>query len=192
MPLPPHRLPGHPVAWGKLTSVALALCAALLALVLGAAGGPVGAAEPAEGSVVVSAADDGRLLTLRRGQQLRVVLADTAGTGYSWEIEHNDPKLLAPEGQRSEQEPQPTPQPTRQPKVAPSGTAAPSGAGAPSGTVAPNGPPMPRVVGGPMQVSFQFRVVGQGKGELRLRHWRPWEGEGSIDRRFKLALRVVG
>ncbi|MEB3261098.1 MAG: protease inhibitor I42 family protein [Cyanobacteriota bacterium] len=206
MPLPPHRLPGHPVAWGKLTSVALALCAALLALVLGAAGGPVGAAEPARGSVVVSAADDGRLLTLRRGQQLRVVLADTAGTGYSWEIEHYDPKLLAPEGQRSEQEPQPTRLPKVAPggtaapsavgapsgTVAPSGTPAPSGAVAPSGTVAPNGPPMPRVVGGPMRVSFQFRVIGQGKGELRLRHWRPWEGEGSIDRRFKLALRVVG
>lgn len=173
------------MARGKLTSLALALCAALLALVLGAAGGPVGAAESARGSVVLSAADDGRLLTLRRGQQLRVVLADTAGTGYSWEIEHNDPKLLAPEGQRSEQEPQPTPQPTLQPK------AAPSGAAAPSGTMATSGPPMPKVVGGAMRVSFQFRVVGQGKGELRLRHWRPWEGEGSIDRRFKLALRVV-
>lgn len=169
------------MAWARLTRLALALCAALLALVLGATGGPVGAAEPAGGTVVVvGAADGGRLLTLRRGQQLRVVLADTAGTGYSWEIEHNDPKLLAPEGQQSEQEPQPTPQPTLQPK------------GAPSGTVAPSSPPMPRVVGGPMRVSFQFRVVGKGKGELRLRHWRPWEGEGSIDRRFKLALRVVG
>ncbi|NBU29357.1 MAG: hypothetical protein EBS42_14450 [Caulobacteraceae bacterium] len=30
----------------------------------------------------------------------------------------------------------------------------------------------------------------QGSGELRLRHWRPWEGPGSVDRRFKLALRV--
>jgi predicted secreted protein len=120
--------------------------------------------------VVVTAADDGRLLNLRQGEKLRVVLADTAGTGYSWEIEHYDPKLLAPEGQRSEQEPQPTPQPA----------------------AAPNGQLVPRVVGGPMRVSFQFRVVGKGKGELRLRHWRTWEGPGSIDRRFKLALQVVG
>lgn len=170
MPLPPHRLPGRPLAWGRHARTVLALSAALLALVLGAAGGPVGATEPARGSVVVTAADDGRLLNLRQGDKLRVVLADIAGTGYSWEIEHNDPKLLAPEEQRSEQEPQPTPQ----------------RAGA------PNGQPVPGVVGGPMRVSFQFRVVGKGKGELRLRHWRTWEGPGSIDRRFKLALQVVG
>lgn len=166
MPLPPHRLPGRPEAWGRQTKSVLALSATLLALVLGATGEPVGALEPANGTVVVTAADNGRLLNLRQGEKLRVVLADTAGTGYSWEIEHYDPKLLAPEGQRSEQEPQPA--------------------------AAPNGQPVPRVVGGPMRVSFQFRVVGKGKGELRLRHWRTWEGPGSIDRRFKLALRVLG
>ncbi|MFN9693651.1 MAG: protease inhibitor I42 family protein [Synechococcaceae cyanobacterium] len=203
MPAPPQPLPGRSVAWVRLTTVVVTVAAALLVLVQGGVIGTVNAAESAAGTVVVSAADDGRLLTLRRGDLLRVVLADTAGTGYSWEIEHNDPKLLAPEGQRSEPEPQPTPQPTLQPTGSPGGTVAPSGPVAPSGAVAPrravapsravvaSRPPMPRVVGGPMRVSFQFRVVGKGKGELRLRHWRPWEGEGSIDRRFKLALRVV-
>jgi hypothetical protein len=42
-----------------------------------------------------------------------------------------------------------------------------------------------------LEVSFLFRAVGVGSGELRLRHWRPWEGPRSIDRRFKLSVRVV-
>lgn len=167
MPQAPHRWSGRPVAWGKLSKALVTLSAALLALLLGTASGQVSAADAASGTLVVTAADDGRVVNLRRGELLRVVLTDTAGTGYSWEIERNDPKLLAPEGQQTWQDPGPPPA---------------------------SGSPMrsPGLVGGPMQVSFLFRVVGKGSGELRLRHWRPWEGPRSIDRRFKLALRVVG
>lgn len=164
MPLPPPRVPARPVAWSRLAGVALMLSATVLALVLGSSSGQVGAAEAASNLLVVTAADDGQVVNLRRGEQLQVVLSDIAGTGYSWEIERNNPKLLAPEGQQVRQDPGPPPAP---------------------GSQVPVG-----LVGGPMQVRFLFRAVGQGSGELRLRHWRPWEGPGSVDRRFKLALRV--
>lgn len=119
---------------------------------------------PAE-SVIVIEADDGRTLHLRRGEQLRVVLADTAGTGYVWEIERCDPRLLRAEGQRTWQDPGPPP---------------------PPGLQGPVG-----LVGGPLQVSFLFRAIGLGEGELRLRHWRPWEGARSIDRTLRLRVQVV-
>lgn len=163
MPLPPPRVPARPMAWSRLAGVALTLSATVLALVLGSASGQVGAAEASSGLLVVTAADDGRVVNLRRGEQLQVVLSDIAGTGYTWEIEQNNPKLLAPEGQQVRQDPGPPP---------------------------PPGQMQVGVVGGPMQVRFLFRAVGQGSGELRLRHWRPWEGPGSVDRRFKLAVRI--
>ena len=119
---------------------------------------------PAE-SVIVTQADDGRSLNLRRGERLQVVLGDTAGTGYSWEIESLDRRLLRFEGQRTRQDPGPPP---------------------PPGFKGPVG-----LVGGPLQVSFLFRAVAGGEGELVLRHWRPWEGPRSVDRRLRLRLRVV-
>ena len=166
MSTPPHSPLGRPLAWSTLTKTALALSAALLALVLGSASGQVGHANAATNTRVVTAADNGRQVTLRRGEQLQVVLSDNAGTGYSWEIEHNDAALLTPEGQETRQDPGP-----------------------------PTSPGSPRpvgVVGGPMEVRFLFRALGKGNGELRLRHWRPWEGPRSVDRRFRLVLRVVG
>ena len=93
MPLPAQRLATRPVAWGGLRRAVLSLSAALLALLLGSVSGPLRPAAAAGEPRVVTAADDGRLVNLRRGEQLRVVLNETAGTGYSWDIEHNDPKL---------------------------------------------------------------------------------------------------
>lgn len=119
----------------------------------------------APATVIVSEADDGRRLSLRRGEQLQVVLGEIAGTGYLWEIERLDRRLLRPEGQTRRQDPGPSP---------------------PSGSKPPVG-----LVGGPLQVSFLFRAVAAGEGELLLRHWRPWEGPASVDRRLKLRLRVV-
>lgn len=116
-------------------------------------------------TVIVSEADDGRSLSLRRGQQLQVLLAETAGTGYSWEIERLDRRLLQPEGQTTRPNP-----------------------GLPT---APGLSPAPGLVGGPLQVSMLFRAVAAGEGELLLRHWRPWEGPASVDRRLRLRLRVV-
>lgn len=117
-------------------------------------------------TVIVTQADDGRTLNLRRGERLRVVLPDIAGTGYSWEIEGVDPRLLRPEGQRTWQDPGPPP--------------------------APGVEGVAGLVGGPLQISFLFRAVAPGRTELRLRHWRPWEGAGSVDRRFTLQLRIAG
>lgn len=109
--------------------------------------------------MIVSESDDGRSLSLRRGQSLQVVLAETAGTGYVWEVERLDRRLLQAQGQTRGPEP---------------GRPAPAG-----------------LVGGPLQVSFLFRAVAAGEGELLLRHWRPWEGPASVDRRLRLRLRVV-
>lgn len=117
-------------------------------------------------TVIVTQADDGRTLNLRRGELLRVVLPDIAGTGYSWEIESLDRRLLRSEGQRTWQDPGPPPAP---------------------GVIGPAG-----LVGGPMQISFLLRAMAPGETELRLRHWRPWEGPGSVDRRFRLRLRIAG
>lgn len=116
-------------------------------------------------TVIVTQADDGRTLNLRSGERLRVVLPDIAGTGYSWEIEGVDPRLLRSEGQRTWQDPGPPPA---------------------AGIEAAAG-----LVGGPLQISFLFRAVAPGRTELRLRHWRPWEGAGSVDRRFTLRLRIA-
>ena len=120
---------------------------------------------PATASVIVTEADDGRILNLRRGEQLRIVLRETAGTGYSWEIEAVDRHVLRLEGRTSWQDPGPPP---------------------PPGLKGPAG-----VVGGPLQLSLLFRAVATGEGELRLRHWRPWEGPRSVDRRLRLRVRVV-
>lgn len=36
---------------------------------------------------------------------------------------------------------------------------------------------------------FRFRATGPGNHHLRLRHWRDWEGEGSVIARFHLDAR---
>ncbi len=117
-------------------------------------------------TVIVTQTDDGHTLNLRRGEQLWVVLPETAGTGYSWEIERVDRRRLQPEGQRTWQDPGPPP---------------------PAGSQGIGG-----LVGGPLQVTFLFRAVAAGETELLLRHWRPWEGPGSVERRFRLRVRVGG
>ena len=37
---------------------------------------------------------------------------------------------------------------------------------------------------------FRFSVPADGTHELRLRHWREWEGEGSITDRFSATINV--
>ncbi|MEB3200385.1 MAG: protease inhibitor I42 family protein [Synechococcaceae cyanobacterium] len=123
---------------------------------------PAAAASPADtpaDTLTVSEADSGRTLNLRRGEQLRVVLSDSAGTGYSWEIERLGAQLKLLQRQ-SRQDPGP--------------------------------PGSPGLVGGPLQVTFLFRAEAAGETRLELRHWRPWEGPRSIDRRFRLGLRIGG
>ena len=38
--------------------------------------------------------------------------------------------------------------------------------------------------------TFVFRVAGAGNIKLRLRRWRPWQGESSIEERFSIDLRA--
>lgn len=168
-PLLPAVLRPLPACALPVAGVARAGGAGLFAVASLPGGAMLLAEAPAGGAVetvIVTQADDGRTLNLRRGEQLRVVLSDTAGTGYSWEIESVDRRRLRPEGQRTWQDPGPPP---------------------PPGFNGPVG-----LVGGPLQVSFLFRAVAPGETELLLRHWRPWEGPGSVDRRFRLRLRVAG
>jgi predicted secreted protein len=39
-------------------------------------------------------------------------------------------------------------------------------------------------IGSGGQVSFRVTVVAAGNGTLKLRCWRPWEGEGGVLKRF--------
>lgn len=48
----------------------------------------------------------------------------------------------------------------------------------------------PSVVGASGTVTFSFRARQPGQGELRLRHWRRWQGDASVTRRFRLTLHV--
>jgi predicted secreted protein len=112
--------------------------------------------------ITLTESDHNRTLTLRSGDQLQIVLRETAGTGYSWQIDAIDPSRLQSLGDRSR--PQPTAEPT---------------------------PGMPPRLGGPQQHSFLFRCLRPGTTRLSLRHWRVWEGPGSIDRRFTLKLRIL-
>jgi inhibitor of cysteine peptidase len=43
-------------------------------------------------------------------------------------------------------------------------------------------------VGSGGEAIFRFRVVGAGSGALALKHWRHWEGAGSIIRRFAVTV----
>ena len=38
--------------------------------------------------------------------------------------------------------------------------------------------------------SFEFRPPHAGSYELRLKHWRAWEGEGSVRNRFRVNINV--
>lgn len=39
-------------------------------------------------------------------------------------------------------------------------------------------------------ISFEFRGKKAGTGEIVLKHWRHWEGDASITKRFRVQLRV--
>ncbi len=47
---------------------------------------------------------------------------------------------------------------------------------------------VPKLVGGSSTRVFVFRVAGAGLIKLRLRRWRPWQGESSIEERFSIDL----
>ena len=138
-----------------------------LAMLIGCGGfwPPPGLAAPPDQSpepITPIERDNNRTLTMRSGDQLRIVLRESAGTGYSWQIEEIDPTRLKSLGNQSRPEP-----PLEQ---------------------TPGRPPL---VGGPLQHAFLFRCLRPGATRLSLRHWRVWEGPNSVDRRFTVKLRIL-
>jgi len=68
---------------------------ATAALVIALAG-RVAAAEQA--TVIVTAKDNGRTVSLSEGQELELRLAANRSTGYSWSVEHTPEPVLTQEG----------------------------------------------------------------------------------------------
>ncbi len=50
-------------------------------------------------TVTVTEKDNNKTVELNKGNLLAVVLEFSPGTGYSWQIAENDPKLLDPQGE---------------------------------------------------------------------------------------------
>lgn len=52
----------------------------------------------------------------------------------------------------------------------------------------------PRYSSGPVgsggQVTFTFRGIADGTGQIRLKNWREWEGDGSVVKRFETTVTV--
>ena len=46
-------------------------------------------------------------------------------------------------------------------------------------------------IGSAGEVIFDFRGRQAGSGAIVLKHWRHWEGESSVTRRFRVSLRIV-
>jgi inhibitor of cysteine peptidase len=108
----------------------------------------------------LTAADDGRVRAAKPGDTLVVHLDESPTSGYRWSVERLDDRVLTPAGD----------------DFAPAGGAAPGGGDAgPAGGV--------RLGGGGTRV-LRFTVAGPGRGELVLRRWRSWEGDGSVVERF--------
>lgn len=155
----------------------LRLLAALALLPLGSAALPAAAlAAPAPSpqpaaenwrngsTLIVTERQNGDTLLLRRGETLQLVFSANSGTGYSWDVDQLNPKLIEPLG--GEIRPSPG-----QPLA--DGTAM----------------PMP---GAPQQITFLFRALRPGRSTLSLKFWRRWEGEASISQRFRVQVVTVG
>jgi inhibitor of cysteine peptidase len=46
-------------------------------------------------------------------------------------------------------------------------------------------------IGGGGVRAFAFRALLGGETPLRLKHWREWQGESSVDDRFEVTVRVL-
>jgi predicted secreted protein len=105
-----------------------------------------GLAVPAAREHHLGPEDAGRTVEVAAGDRLVLSLPETAGTGYTWEVETLPPGAEVVE-ERYEQ-------------------------------VGPG-------VGGSSRHVFVLSAPGE-KGELRLRHLRPWRGEDSVTERYEL------
>lgn len=113
-------------------------------------------------SRMLSERDNGRVVTVRVGEEVRVALPENATTGFRWAMDHVDGDVI---------------------EVLDEDVA--YGAGtAGSGTAGS------AAVGSGGVVVFRFRARKPGLGELRLKHWRHWEGDASVNRRFSVKLQA--
>ena len=71
------------------------------ALVFGLSVGSDVAAAAEQAAVIATAKDDGRTVSLRRGQELELKLQANPSTGYGWAVAHAPEPVLTQEGQPS-------------------------------------------------------------------------------------------
>jgi len=162
-----HPQQGHRRHGGLAWLVGALAAAGLPAAAAPGATGPGGSPQPLQwrpgSSLTLTAVDNGNRVVLRRGETLRLVLSANAGTGYGWELDRIDRRLLEPLGGEIRQAP---------------------GLPRDDGTALP-------LAGGSQQLSVLFRALAPGRAELSLRLWRPWEGEASAIQRFRVPVVVV-
>lgn len=150
MPLAPEsRL--FPLA--RLASALLALAALL---VVGCASKPdseSSAGSRENGVLVLTRDDDQRTAEVRVGEQIRVRLPESHGTGFVWAVDETDRQRLALDSTGFED-------------------------------------PTEGFIGARGMRTFTFTARQPGEVVLKLKHWRIWEGEGSVTERFIVTLRI--
>lgn len=113
-------------------------------------------------TVELGRADSGKSIKLSRGQTLLIHLPENPTTGYRWEVD-------SPKGGGKDANAQ---------IITLEGT---------------NSAPDPSAgVGGGGTRSFVFKAVDDGTTEVRLKLWRPWEGDRSVVERYGLTVQVDG
>ena len=113
-------------------------------------------AVPERVSLIVTAADDGRVMRVPLGAELSVRLAENASTGFRWAVDRPARRILRLIG---------------------------------GGVLTP---PLDDggSVGSAGTHTFVFRAAAPGRGRLRFKLWRPWEGDESIARRLTVTVLV--
>jgi len=113
-------------------------------------------------TVEISQADNGKSIRLSRGQTLLIHLPENPTTGYRWEVDTVDSAGREANAQIITLE---------------------------STTYTP-GPSTG--VGGSGTRTFVYKALNVGTTQLRLKHWQPWEGDRSVDKRYSLTVQVNG
>ena len=125
--------------------------------------------DPDHSEVRLSTKDDSRQIELNEGQVLVISLESNPSTGYMWEVEEADKRILRQTG-KIEFEPElhlPRPEPRR-------------------------GVGVPGLLGAPSKQILRFEAVSAGQTTLRLAYRRPWEKDVKPARTFSLQVQGVG
>ncbi|HEY5779393.1 MAG TPA: protease inhibitor I42 family protein [Terrimicrobiaceae bacterium] len=105
-------------------------------------------------SIQINENHSGNVLRLPVGGEVMIELKENAATGYAWDIENLDERML-------------------------------------DSVRAPGGSPARSLPGAAGK--FRLRLIAKAPGEtsVRLKHWRDWEGEGSVTSRFEVTLQIA-